>query len=144
MANTAVSAKREYTRTITFKDKEHEKFYFKYLSKCRYQDVYHKALVYCLGIDKDTRNHANSIYDFETGDMKLECLWEGWQTSGSEKIVRMAFNLYCNGTPTVFEIEDAEEMRQECKYYTVDNLFCCSYAKYFWEAVKIRYPEFCY
>ena len=30
--------------------------------------------------------------------MKTECLREGWQTSGSAKIVRMAFNLYCNGT----------------------------------------------
>ena len=26
---------------------------------------------------------------------------EGWQTSGSMKVVRMAFNLYCNGTPSV-------------------------------------------
>ena len=25
----------------------------------------------------------------------------GWQTSGSLKVVRMAFNLFCNGTPTV-------------------------------------------
>lgn len=144
MRGTAVGANSEYIRTITFKDKSHEEFYLEYLPKCRYQDVYHKALVYCLGIDKDTRNHVNRIYDFKTGYIRPECLWEGWQTSGSEKIVRMAFNLYCNGTPTVFEIEDAEEMRQESKYYTVDNLFCCSYAKYFWEAVKIRYPEYCY
>jgi site-specific recombinases, DNA invertase pin homologs len=63
--------------------------------------VYHKALCYCLGISVDTRRNINSIYDFKTGCVKTECLHEGWQTSGSMKVVRMAFNLYCNGTPSV-------------------------------------------
>lgn len=59
MANTALGAEKKDSRTITFKNSEHEKFYRKYLSKCRYQDVYHKALVYCLGIDRDTRNYVD-------------------------------------------------------------------------------------
>lgn len=67
MRSTAVRANQKTTCTITFKNKEHEKFYQKYLSKCRYQDVYHKALVYCLGIDRDTRDHVKQIYDFQTG-----------------------------------------------------------------------------
>ena len=46
MRSTAVRANQKTTCTIIFKNKEHEKFYQKYLSKCRYQDVYHKALVY--------------------------------------------------------------------------------------------------
>lgn len=41
MANTAISAETKNTCTITFKNTEHEKFYRKYLQKCRYQDVYH-------------------------------------------------------------------------------------------------------
>ena len=41
--NTALRAGKDTTRTITFKNKEHEKFYYTYLPKCRYQDVYHKA-----------------------------------------------------------------------------------------------------
>ena len=96
-ANTAKGAGNKDTRTITFKSKEHKDFYKEYLQKCRYQDVYHKALVYCLGIGQDTRVNVNRIYDFKTGCVKTECLREGWQTSGSAKIVRMAFNLYCNG-----------------------------------------------
>lgn len=144
MTKTAVSANSENTRTITFKNKEHEKFYKEYLSKCRYQDVYHKALVYCLGISEDTRNHVQSIYDFKTGCVKTECLHDGWQTSGSVKIIRMAFNLYCNGTPSVFDYEDADEQLSECGCYTVEDLFCSSYARYFWEAIKIRYPEYCF
>ena len=57
--NTATGAKQE--RKITFKNKEHEKFYNTYLSKCRYQDSYHKALVYCLGLSEDTRRNVNRI-----------------------------------------------------------------------------------
>ena len=49
-ANTAKGAGKKDTRTITFKNKEHRDFYKEYLQKCRYQDVYHKALIYCLGI----------------------------------------------------------------------------------------------
>ena len=41
MANTATRAEKNNFCTITFKNKEHEKFYMEYLSKCRYQDVYH-------------------------------------------------------------------------------------------------------
>lgn len=92
MANTATRARNKDTRTITFKSKEHEKFYKEYLPKCRYQDVYHKALVYCLGIDRDTRDHVDQIYDFRTGNVNPECPHDGWQTSGSVKVVRMAFN----------------------------------------------------
>ena len=104
MTNTALRAENSNSRTITFKSKEHEKFYMEYLKKCRYQDVYHKALVYCLGIDRDTRENVNKIYNFKTGYVKTECLQEGWQTSGSLRIVRMAFNLYCNGTPSMLKI----------------------------------------
>ena len=143
MANTALRAEKNDSCTITFKNKEHEKFYMEYLPKFRYWDVYHEALVYCLGIDRDTRENANRIYDFKTGYVKTECLQEGWQTSGSEKIVRMAFNLYCNGTPSVNDYVDVEEQVKECRCYTVEELFCCGYARYFWEAIKIRYPEYC-
>lgn len=53
----------------------------------------------------------------------------------------MAFNLYCNGTPSVFDYEDAEEQVDECRQYTVEEIFCCAYALYFWQAIQIRYPN---
>jgi len=87
MTNTALRAENSNSRTITFKSREHEKFYEEYLKKCRYQDIYHRALVYCLGIDRDTRNNVNKIYNFKTGCVKTECLQEGWQTSGSLRIL---------------------------------------------------------
>ena len=50
MNNTAISANKE---KLIFKNESHRKFYEEWLPKCRYQDVYHKALAYCLGINED-------------------------------------------------------------------------------------------
>ena len=127
---------------LIFNSKAHEEFYYKKLIEVRYQDAYHKALVYCLGINSDTRKYIDRIYDFKTGCVKTECLKEGWQTSGSKKVVRMAFNLYCNGTPSVYDYKDEAEQVDECREYAPDELFCCNYAPFFWQAVQIRYPEY--
>ena len=140
--NTALGATAEKEGKIIFISDAHEKFYYEKLKEVRYQDVYHKALCYCLGICNDTRENAYRIYDFKTGNVKTECLHEGWQTSGSQRVVRMAFNLYCNGTPSVYDYEDAEEQLSECKLYSVEDLFCCGYALFFWQAIQIRYPEY--
>ena len=142
MNSTALGAENTKKESIIFISEAHEKFYYEKLKEVRYQDVYHKALCYCLGINDDTRRNANRIYDFKTGCVKTECLHEGWQTSGSVKVVRMAFNLYCNATPSVDDYTDAEEQINECRQYTVEELFCCAYAPYFWQAIQIRYPEY--
>lgn len=128
--------------SAVFYGKEHERFYYINLKKCRRQDVYHRALVYCLGISADTRENVDRIYDFHTGLVKPECLHEGWQTSGSLRVTRLAFNLYCNGTPSVEESDAFDMQLEECRRYTVEELFCCSYARYFIHAVQIRYPEY--
>ena len=104
---------RRNKENIIFISDTHEKFYYEKLKEVRYRDVYHKALVYCLGICDDTRRNVDNIYNFKTGCVKTECLHEGWQTSGSIKVVRMAFNLYCNGTPSVSDYEDTEEQVDE-------------------------------
>ena len=137
--NTALGAENKKEQTINFISEAHEKFYYEKLKEVRYQDVYHKALCYCLGISDDTRRNINSIYDFKTGCVKTECLHEGWQTSGSMKVVRMAFNLYCNGTPSVDDYTKTEEQVNECRQYTVEDLFCCAYAPFFWQAMSCIY-----
>ena len=136
------SVKKEDT-DILFISEAHKAFYYEKLALCRYQDVYHAALCYCLGICHDTRRNVERIYDFKEGLVKPECLTEGWQTSGSLPVCRLAFNLYCNNTPSVDEdTMSGEECLRECRSYTVEDIFCCTYAPYFWEAVKIRYPEY--
>lgn len=139
MNSTALEAKKE---NISFISEAHEKFYYEKIQKVRYADVYHKALCHCLGMNEDTRRNVGSIYDFKSGCVKPECLHEGWQTSGSEKVVRMAFNLYCNGTLSVDDEQNTEEQINECRRYTAEDLFCCCYAPYFWQAVQIRYKKF--
>ena len=142
MTSTALGAENTKKESIIFISDAHEKFYYEKLKEVRYRDVYHKALLYCLGISDDTRRNVYRIYDFKNGNVKTECLQEGWQTSGSMRVVRMAFNLYCNGTPSVFDYDDTEEQIVECKEYTVEELFCCAYAPFFWQAIQIRYPEY--
>lgn len=142
MTNTALRANESKSENIAFISEAHERFYYEKLKEVRYPDAYHKALCYCLGISDDTRKNVYKIYDFKSGLVKPECLRQGWQTSGSLKVVRMAFNLYCNGTPSVYEYSDSEDQMDECRRYTVEELFCCSYAPFFWQAIQIRYPEY--
>ena len=113
---------------ILFICEEHKIFYYESLKRVRQADVYHNALCYCLGISSDTRRNIDRIYDFATGSVKTECLREGWQTSGSMRVIRMAFGLYCNHTPSVYDYEAPEEQLDECRRYTAEDLFCCSYA----------------
>ena len=77
MNNTALRAEKEITNTIIFRNEKHKDFYQTYMKKCRRQDVYHKALIYCLGISEDTRINIDRIYDLRTGYVKTECLQEG-------------------------------------------------------------------
>ena len=142
MNSTALGATGKQESSIIFVNDAHEKFYYEKLKEVQYQDEYHMALCYCFGINSDTRKHIDSIYSFETGCVRLECLQASWQTSGSMKVVRMAFNLYCNGTPSVDEDTTTDEQLYECRQYSVEELFCCEYALYFWQAVQIRYLEY--
>lgn len=136
------AASKENKGSVIFISDAHEKFYCENMKKVRNRDEYHEALIYCLGICNDTRKNIDRIYDFKTGYVKPECLREGWQTSGSAKVTRMAFNLYCGNAPSVHEYENAEEQMDEYKQYTAEKLFCCAYAPYFWQAIQLRYPEY--
>ena len=61
MNSTALGAGAEKAKDIIFISEAHEKFYYEKLKEVRYQDVYHKALCYCLGISDDTRRNANRM-----------------------------------------------------------------------------------
>ncbi|MCI8751738.1 MAG: hypothetical protein HFH66_10305, partial [Lachnospiraceae bacterium] len=54
MNNTALRAEAQSANNthMVFADEEHEKFYYEKLKKARYQDCYHKALIYILGISE--------------------------------------------------------------------------------------------
>lgn len=135
MNGTAAGAENK----INFISEAHESFFYEKLEQVGYKDECHISLIYCLGINVDTRQHIDRIYDFNSGLVKTECLREGWVTSGSAKVIRMAFNLYRSGTPSVNGVKRKVE---ECQKYCLDELFCCSYAPFFWQAIQLRYPEY--
>ena len=128
---------------IVFRDREHEHFFFWMLRESDCYDVYHQALAYCLGLSEDVRKHILEIYDFSSRCVEPGCLKQGWITSGSERIIRLGFNLFCNGTPSVDEVKGDKAKLEECSLYNVEHLFCCGYAYYFWQAIRLRYPEYC-
>ena len=152
MTSTALRASTQGVNNthMVFMDEEHERFYYGKLRQVKDNlgsgqvDCYHKALVYILGISRDTREHFDQIYDMKAGYIKTECLRQGWQTSGSVRVVRLAFNLYTNGTPTVDDYKKRDDQIEECMEYSVSEIFCCGYAMYFWQGIQLRYPEYCH
>ena len=127
---------------MEFVDDEHEKFWEEknlVMQKYGKTDVYYKSIVYTLGICETTRSNFDKIFSIGNGEINIDSINSAFQTGTSEKVTRMAFSLWnrCN--------YDSEKDRQKGKvseYYNPSEIFCCSYAPYFVEALKIRYPEY--
>lgn len=127
---------------MEFVDDEHEKFWEEknlIMQKYGKTDVYYKSIVYTLGICETTRSNFDKIFSIENGEINIDSINSAFQTGTSEKVTRMAFSLWnrCN--------YDSEKDRQKGKvseYYNPSEIFCCSYAPYFVEALKIRYLEY--
>ena len=128
-----------------FADDRHLGFYTEQTDRLK-PDCYLKALIYTLGICDDTRRRFDSIYDAKDRSIVPETLYAEWQTSGSMKVTRLAFQLFTDTTPTARTYDEAKnriiEDYDECKRYSVSDIFCCGYAPYFYEAIKLRYPEY--
>lgn len=116
---------------IRFIDSQHEKFFLECMKHSKRDDSYHRALFYTLGINSDTRNHIHDVFNFDDDRIKLDGLNEAWQTSSSIKTTLFAFNMW-NGY--------ADEKLPSTPY----DLFCCDSAPYFFEAIKLKYPEYCH
>lgn len=92
-----------------------------------------------LGVCADTRAHFDDLFDVAEHGIKLDGLQEGWQTGGTRKVTRLAFNLW-NGC-TYDSPEDADVCKRS-PFYGVDEIFCCGYQPYFMQAVRLRFPEY--
>ncbi len=121
---------------MIFKDDNHKKAFYHLIDKMQlnHSDPERVALAYLLSLNEDCRSHIKDLYEFEERAILTEGLNKEWQTHTSIKTTRLAFNLY-NG----YSYDEQEETSE---YYTPVHLFACSYAPYFWEAIKIRYPEY--
>ncbi|AET57244.1 DUF6075 family protein [Paenibacillus terrae] len=120
-----------------FKDIEHEQFYEGNLRMTHSQhDPYRQAFFYILGITPQTCQHIHDLYDYEEQAIRLEGLEQGWQTSTSVKMTRLAFSLYNGYTG------DAEAGPDHPRYYSPYHLFDTVLMPYFFEVIKIRYAEY--
>ena len=108
------------------------------------RDVYHISVAYLLTLTEDTRKHIGECFDFADDSIKLDALNEPWQTSTSRKATRLAFNLWndYSYSSESYTDKDGYEMPLPSVDYSVSSIFCCSYAPYFWQAVKLRFPEY--
>jgi len=118
---------------MKFVDIEHRLFYEANVQRANaVNDWYRQALFYTLGILPDTRRHINDIYDFQERIIKIGALKKDWQTSGSMRVTRMAFNLY-NG----FMGHDGERKIDDPSKYCPYQLFDVSNEDYFLEAIRL-------
>lgn len=116
---------------ILFSSTEHKNFYTEAMQKCKVSDCFHSSFMYLMGLTPETRKNITHLFDFKRDCIITEGLQEEWQTDSSEKVCRLAFNLWNGYTD------------KECpKNSTPANLFCCSYMPYFQEGMKLRYPEY--
>ena len=72
----------------------HRRAYLTHLNRCKVMDNYHRALIYTLTAVPALRNNINVCFDFAKDEIKPESLAAGWQTSGTTKLTRFAYNLW--------------------------------------------------
>lgn len=122
---------------LIFKGIEHEQFYEGNIRMTHSQnDPYRQAFFYILGLTPQTRQHIHDLYNYEEQAIRLEAIEQGWQTSTSVKMTRLAFNLYNGYTG------DAETGRDHPRNYSPYQLFDTGLMPYFFEAIKLRYAEY--
>lgn len=116
---------------MRFSDEIHEKAYAAMVQRMNAaDDVYRLALAYLLTLDPVCKEHIEQIYDFDEKCIKLNCLSAGWQTGTSIKTTRLAFNLF---TGHLYWCDEEDRV-----FVSPSEIFCCSYAPYYVEAMKLR------
>ena len=86
MNNTALRAEAQSANNthMVFANEEHEKFYYEKLEQARYQDCYHKALIYILGISEDTKIISARFMILSQGtSSRNACIKDGRQAAAS-------------------------------------------------------------
>ena len=94
---------------------------------------------------KSSYNNAKKMTNDELlklHEKRLKRILDTALSEDDEKAIKMAFNLFSGDTPSINNYGDSINQVKECKSYTVKDLFCSSYAPYFWQAIQIRYPEY--
>lgn len=78
---------------LRFRSKEHKQFFQEMLERSRYKDCNHQSFFYCVGISESARTNIDRLFDFQRDRIKTDGLHDGWQTGGTIRLTRLAFNL---------------------------------------------------
>lgn len=128
---------------LKFYDEEHKLFYMgkvAELEKLNCNDNYYRALVYVLSMSPETRKNFRQIFNMKDGEINIDVLQENiWLENDSKKIIRLAFNLF-NGC--IYDSLKSAEDKEASLNYGINTIFASKYAKYFVEAIKIKYPDY--
>ena len=123
---------------MIYSDTDHKEFYQNCIVRhSAAHDSYHSALFYTLGLTAETRNHIEKLYDFKNRRIIVKGLLEGFQTGTSLRVTRLAFNLFNGFTGDAQSIE-----KDVSNLYSPYYLFDTGLLAYFFEAIKLRYPEY--
>ena len=124
---------------MKFRNEKHESDYKCVVDKMKKQDCQHQAIAYLLTLDEMVASHIEEVFAIkEDMAMVATALEKEWQTETSRVTTRLIFNLWRG------HYKDFNEGKFPTSgYYTVVNVFRCKYAPYYWEAIKLYYPEYC-
>lgn len=114
---------------IIFIDKKHKNFFLEKVNQMKKTDSYTMSLLYLLSMTDETRSHFEEVFDIKEKGINFDALDKSWQTGTTSKVTKLAFNLW-NG----YSGDESS--------YSVDNIFSCVYAPYFYQAIKLRYPSY--
>lgn len=126
---------------IIFRNVEHAELYEEILDKMKNKDVYHTSVAYLLSLDEVLTSHIKEVFNFKDDSIIHEALSKPWQTDSSRKTTRLIYNLW-NGYSSdgeTYTDDEGYELDLPSHYYAVDEIFCCAYARYYWQAVKLRF-----
>lgn len=122
---------------MMFKDEKHKQFYNDCIKKDGVKkDPFRQSFFYIIGLAVDTRKSIDSFYDFKKRCIRFEGLSAPWQSSGTIKVTRLAYNLY-NG----FSGDTGDGTKENADLYTPYELFDSELLMYMFEGIKLRYPE---
>ncbi len=125
---------------IKFRNEQHENRFYTILGRMNSGDVYHTSVAYLLALDNECYRHIDSLFDFGENVIKpYGALNQAWQTGTSAKTTRLMFNLWC-GSYEDYD-RDKKEVKESSRKYTVDEIFSSSLALWYFEAVRLRYPN---
>jgi len=147
MENNDFTAKNEQQMiNVVFESDKHKTRYMELIDKSKENDSYHRALFYLLALNDVCYTNISSLYNFNKCEIVFTGLCKGFQTGGSIKVTRLAFNLF-NGFKYKLNNNDEIATDKNGDYipssdFSPEDLFCTGYALYFLEAIKIRFPQY--